>query len=158
MNRLRIVEQITIGAPAESVWAVIADPETHTEWRPAVIELTLITPPPMRVGSQLREVVRFAGRQLELADTVTRLEPPHVLGIDGVSKATAFGLELRLEPVEGGTLTTFDWWLEPRSMLMRTAAPLLRRPLHKATAEELELLRAYVERRGGSGTNTLVSR
>lgn len=158
MSRLRIVEQVTIAAAPERVWEVIADPATHAEWRPAIIELTLLTPPPIQVGSQLREIVRFAGRALELVDTVTRLEPPHVLGIDGESATTAFGLELRLEPSGEGTLTTFDWWLEPRSRLMRLAAPLLRRPIRRATAEELELLRGYVERRGGSGTNTLVSR
>lgn len=53
--------------------------------------------------------MRFAGRSLELDDTVTGLEPPRLLGIDGQSTTSTFGLELRLEPAGGGTLVTFDW-------------------------------------------------
>lgn len=147
MGRLCIVERVTIAASPESVWAVIADPASHTEWRPALVEFTLVSSPPLTAGSKIREVVRFAGRSLELDDTVTRLEPPRVLGIDGESKTSTFGLELRLEPAGEGTLVTFDWWLEARSRLLRLAQPLLRRPMHKATAEELELLRDYVEER-----------
>lgn len=157
-RRLRIVEQASIPAPPEQVWEVIADPTTHTAWRPALVEFALVSPPPLAVGSSIREVLRFGRRTMELDDTVIRLEPPRVLGIDGESRSTQFGLELRVEPDSDGSVVTCDWWLEARSTLLRLILPLLRRSMQKATAEELELLRAYVERRGGRGTNTLVER
>ncbi len=144
---MRVTESIRIERPAEDVWAVVSDLDTHREWRPAIVELTQLDEGPLAVGSRLREVLRWRGRTLELDDVVTALEPPRRLGITGGWSAAEFDLELLLEPNGDGTLVTMDWPLRPKSLLMRVAAPFLGGTMRKATREELELLKAYVEAR-----------
>jgi uncharacterized protein YndB with AHSA1/START domain len=145
---MRITERVTISRPTEDVWPAIADLGAHPHWRPAVVELRQLSDGPLAVGSQVREVLRWAGRELELADEVTALEPERLLGMHGEWSAASFDLELRLTPSDGGTSVTFDWSLAPRSLLMRIATPFLGRPMRRSTVEELEGLKAYVE--GGS--------
>jgi carbon monoxide dehydrogenase subunit G len=144
---VRVTETIRIARPPEDVWAVVSDLDTHSEWRPAIVELTQVSPSPLEVGSRLREVLRWRGRELELDDVVTALEPPRRLAIHGGWSAADFDLELLLEPDGDGTRVTMDWPLHPKSLLMRVAAPFLGGTMRKATREELELLKRYVERR-----------
>ena len=144
---MRVTESIRIARPPEDVWAVVSDLETHPKWRPAIVELTQVSVGPLAVGSRLREVLRWRGRELELDDVVTALEPPRRLALSGGWSAAEFDLELLLEPEGDGTVVTMDWPLRPKSLLMRVAAPFLGSTMRKATREELELLKAYVEGR-----------
>jgi carbon monoxide dehydrogenase subunit G len=144
---VRVTESIRIERPPADVWAVVSDLGTHSEWRPAIVELAQVTPGPLAVGSRLREVLSWRGRELVLDDVVTALEPPRRLAISGGWSAADFDLELLLEPDGDGTLVTMDWPLRPKSLLMRVAAPFLGGTMRKATREELELLKALVERR-----------
>ena len=144
---MRVTESIRIARPPEDVWAVVSDLETHPEWRPPIVELTQVSVGPLAVGSRLREVLRWRGRELELDDVVTALEPPRRLALSGGWSAAEFDLELLLEPEGDGTVVTMDWPLRPKSLLMRVAAPFLGSTMRKATREELELLKAYVEGR-----------
>ena len=64
-----------------------------------------------------------------LEDHVTALEPEQRLGIRGGWKAADFDLDLLLDPSGGGTEVTFDWTLQPKSLLMKVAASLLEQDL-----------------------------
>jgi carbon monoxide dehydrogenase subunit G len=145
---LRIVETIRIERPPAEVWAVVADLDTHLEWRPALVEFRQVSEGPLEVGSRIREVLRWRGRELVLDDIVTVLEPPRHFGISGGWTAAEFDLDLRLEPVgEGATSVTFDWPLRPKSALLKAAAPFLKGSMERATVEEARLLKEYVEKR-----------
>jgi len=144
---MRITEQIEIDAPPADVWGVVSDLSTHTEWRPALVEFRQVGDETLAVGSRIREVLRWRGRDLELDDVVTALEPERLLAISGGWSAADFDLELRLEPTAGGTRVTFDWPLRPRSLLLKAAAPFLGGPMRRSTVEELEHLKRYVEER-----------
>ena len=144
-SAVRIVEHVRIERPAEEVWAVVADLETHLAWRPALVEFRQVSDGPLGVGSRIREVLRWRKRELVLDDVVTSFDPPHRFGIRGGWKAADFELDLILEPAGNATLVTFDWPLYPKSALLRIVAPLLKRPMRRATAEEASLLKAYVE-------------
>jgi hypothetical protein len=145
---MRITEEIVIDATAAEVWAVVSDVSTHTSWRPALVAFEQVDEPPLAVGSRIREVLRWRGRELELDDVVTALEPKQRLGLHGSWPAAEFDLELRLAAVPGGTSVTMDWPLYPRSLLLRVVVPFLGRPMRRATVEELEGLKRYVEERG----------
>lgn len=145
----RVVETVEIRATPEAVWDVISDLSTHPDWRPAVVELVQLTPGPLAVGAELREVLRWRGRTFELTDEVTRIEPPRRLTIAGGWKAASFELDLSLEPSPEGTTVTFDWPLVPRTRTMRLLAPLLKGAMQRATREEAELLKQLVESRSG---------
>jgi carbon monoxide dehydrogenase subunit G len=145
---MRMVERIRIERAPAQVWSVVADLDTHLEWRPALVEFRQVSDGPLAVGSRIREVLKWRGRELVLDDVVTALEPHRHFGISGGWNAADFDLDLRLEPVgEGATLVTFDWPLRPKSILLKLAAPLLKGAMQRATAEEARLLKEYVEKR-----------
>ena len=124
---------------------MIADPTTHTAWRPSVVEFTQLSEGPLTVGSRIREVLRWRGRQIEIADRVTAFEPSRRLGIHGGWKAAEFDFDLVLRPQRTATQVTFDWVLYPKSLVMHAAAPFLGSAMRKATDEEAEGLKRYVE-------------
>ncbi len=142
---MRITEKIEIEAAPADVWAVVADLATHTKWRPALVEFRQVSDGPLAVGSRIREVLRWRGRELVLDDVVTALDAERLFALRGEWSAAEFELELRLEPVPAGTRVTFDWPLRPRSLLLKVAAPFLGRTMRRSTVEELEHLKAYVE-------------
>jgi len=145
---MRIIETIRIERPPEEVWDVVSDLGTHLEWRPALVEFTQVSEGPLAVGSRIREVLRWRGRELVLDDVVTALEPGRRFGITGGWNAADFDLDIRLEPVgESATQVTLDWPLRPKSLVMKAAAPFLGPAMRRATAEEAQLLKEYVERR-----------
>jgi carbon monoxide dehydrogenase subunit G len=144
---MRITESITIDRPAEDVWAVVSDIDTHTTWRPALVEFHQLSDGPLEVGARIREVLRWGKREIELEDVVTALDPPRRLALRGSWSAADFEVEFLLEPDGDGTRVTMDWPLYPKSLLMRVTAPFLNGTMSKATQEELEKLKAYVEER-----------
>ncbi len=143
---MRVVETVRIDRPAEEVWSVIADLDTHTKWRPSVREFRKVSDGPLGVGSRIREVLDWRGREIVIDDVVTAFEPPQRLGIRGGWKAADFEVDFRLEPDGDGTNATMDWPLYPKSFLLKIAAPFMGGAMRRATKEELELLKAYVER------------
>jgi uncharacterized protein YndB with AHSA1/START domain len=143
---IRITESISIEQPPSAVWAVVTDVGSHPRWRPALREFRQTTDGPLRVGSQIHEVLGWRDREITLLDEVTALESERRLGIRGGWKAADFELDILLEPSGDGTIATFDWTFSPKSMLMRIAAPLLGRTFKRSTREELEGLKTYVER------------
>jgi len=147
---MRITEHIQIDRPPADVWAVVSDPSTHTAWRPALVEFRQLSDGPLEVGSRIREKIRWRGREIEIDDVVTALDPPRRLALRGSWKAADFELDLVLEPAGEGTRVAFDWSFDPRTVLVKLAAPLLRRTLVGATKDELEGLKSYVESRPGS--------
>ncbi|MEX0850849.1 MAG: SRPBCC family protein [Gaiellaceae bacterium] len=152
---VRITEHIHIERSPEDVWAVVSDPGTHTAWRPALVEFRLMSEGRLEVGSRIRERIRWAGREIEIDDVVTALDPPRRLGMRGGWKAADFELNLLLEPANGGTRVAFDWSFDPRTLLVRLATPLLGRTLRGATRDELAGLKAYVENRRASSATRL---
>ncbi len=143
---MRVVETVRIERSAEEVWSVIADLDTHTKWRPSLREFRQVSDGPLGVGSRIREVLDWRGREVVIDDVVTAFERPRRLGIRGGWKAADFELDLRLEPEGSGTKVTMEWPLYPRSFVMKIAAPFMGGAMRRATKEELELLKAYVER------------
>ena len=124
---------------------MVTDLDSHPRWRPALRELRQVSEEPLQVGSRVREILSWRGREITLADEVTALESERRLGMRGGWKAADFELNLVLEPSGGGTNVTFDWTFQPKSLLMRTLAPLLRRTFERTTKDELEGLKRYAE-------------
>lgn len=144
---MRIVESIRIERAPEEVWAVVADLESHPEWRPALVEFRQVSEGPLAVGTRIREVLSWRGRELVLDDVVTALEPLRHFGITGGWKAADCDLDLRLTGNgDGSTTVTFDWPLRPKSLLMKVVTPFLKGAMQHATAEEARLLKERVER------------
>ena len=143
---MRIVHSVRIEQPVDAVWAIVADPATHTCWRPSLKEFRQVSEGPLQVGSRIREVLEWRGRTIELDDVVTGFEPPYRLALHGAWKAAEFDLDLLLVPLgESATEVTFDWPFRPKSLPLKLVTPFLRTPMERATAEEAECLRRLAE-------------
>lgn len=143
---MRITESVLVDAAPSDVWAVVTDLASHPRWRPALREFRQVSEGPLRVGAQIREVIEWRGREIVLADEVMALDPERRLAVRGGWKAADFELDMLLAPEGQGTIVTFDWVLHPKTLTMRLAAPFLRGTMRRSTREEVEGLRAYVER------------
>jgi hypothetical protein len=152
-SSMRVVESIVVESSPDAVWAVISDLDTHTTWRPALKEFRKVSDGPVAVGTQIREVLEWRGREIVIDDVVTAFERSRRLGIRGGWKAADFELNLVLEPVADGTKVTMDWPLHPKSFLLKLATPFLGGPMRKATREELELLKEFVEDHGDASVS-----
>ena len=142
---MRVVESVMIDRAPEEVWAVVSDPSTHVRWRPALREFTPVPDGPLAVGSHIREVLAWRGREIVIDDVVTALDAPRRLALRGGWKAADFEVDLTLEPAGAATKVTMDWPFYPKSFVVKLAAPFMGSALRKSTREELELLKAYVE-------------
>ena len=142
---MRITESVLVEASPRAVWAVLTDLGSHPRWRPALREFRQVSDGPLRVGARIREVIEWRGREVELDDEVTALEPERRLGIRGGWKAATFELDMLVEPRGTATSVTFDWTMEPSTLLMRVVTPLLRETMRRETRKELDGLRAFVD-------------
>ena len=106
---------------------------------------------PLAVGSHIREVLAWRGREIVIDDVVTALEPARKLALRGGWKAADFEVEFTLRPVGDATEVTMDWPFYPKSFVVKLAAPFMGPAMRKSTREELELLKAYVESDGAQG-------
>jgi hypothetical protein len=59
--------------PREEVAAHLRDPANDTEWIGGVRRARLLTPGPVRVGSQVERVAGFLGRRVEYINEITEL-------------------------------------------------------------------------------------
>ena len=131
---------ILIGAPPETVWAVMADAERWHEWTPSVRSIRLLDIPPIRVGS--RALIRQP-KFPPAVWTVTALEP----GRSFTWKSGAPGVWVyahhSVEPVPGGTRATL--MLHYEGVLARLIGRLTRGITNRYLTYEAEGLKRRSE-------------
>jgi quercetin dioxygenase-like cupin family protein/uncharacterized protein YndB with AHSA1/START domain len=122
------VDEWDVAAPAESVFAAIADARSYPEWwKPVYLDVESEGEP--AVGKESRQ--HFKGRfpyHLRTRSVITRLEPPHVIGaeVDGDLRGTGLWT---LTEIDGGTHVRFDWRVHADRTLLKLLTPVLRRAL-----------------------------
>jgi uncharacterized protein YndB with AHSA1/START domain len=72
-------ETIEIARTPADVFAFLTDPAHRPEWDRSVVSETLLTPPPVKVGSSIRTRMEVMGRDLEFDWRVREFDPPHVM-------------------------------------------------------------------------------
>jgi mannose-6-phosphate isomerase-like protein (cupin superfamily)/uncharacterized protein YndB with AHSA1/START domain len=123
------VDEWTVDAPRESVFAAIADARSYpTWWKPVYLSVESEGEP--EIGSESRQ--HFKGRlpyHLRTRSRITRLETPEAIGaeVDGDLRGT--GLWTLTELPDGGTHVRFDWRVHADRLLLRLLTPVLRRAL-----------------------------
>jgi uncharacterized protein YndB with AHSA1/START domain len=104
---MRIVRSVEIAAPPAEVFRVVTDLSTHPRWRPSVREFRTADGEPPAVGSEIVEVVRFAGRDVRMRYRVTSLDAPRVFAAGYVDGPIEVAIRFDCEPAAAGTRTTF---------------------------------------------------
>lgn len=120
------VDEWDVAAPAEAVYAALADGRTYPEWwRPVYIGVD--ADGPARVGQVSTQ--HFKGRlpyHLHTRSTVVRLDPPRVIvaDVDGDLRGRGTWTLTALSPER--THVRFDWVVHADRPLLRALTPVLR--------------------------------
>lgn len=131
---------------AGEVFTYLSDFSTTAEWDPGVIEAQQLDPE-IRVGSRVRLLASFRGREAELVYTVVRYEPPRLITLRG-ENATVVSLDtIEVDaidtPASGAARArvTYDAQLTMKGIL-RIGEPLLARAFKPVGDNALAGLRA----------------
>ena len=145
------LDEWDVDAPAEVVFAALADARTYPDWwRPVYISVEADGPPEVgRVSEQ-----HFKGRlpyTLRTRSTITRMESPREFEVSVVGDLTGRGT-WTLTPHDGGVHVRFDWRVIADRPLLRYLTPVLR-PLFRwnhnwSVRRAIEGLEPYARGRG----------
>jgi uncharacterized membrane protein len=103
-----IASMIVIDAPIERVWAELADIEGQPRWMHEMKAVRVITPGPVRVGTEGVANVRILSISVSDPVRITEFEPPHRFGISHEGSFKGRGL-ITLESGADGTTTIVRW-------------------------------------------------
>ncbi len=112
---MRTERTITIDAPRERVFAVIANPEEHLVWRPLVVEFRPLDGDAFEPGGTAVETSTFFGNRYTTIYEVADFEPSHSFSLHSVQGPVAVELGWTLEESDAGTELTLTIDAEPRS-------------------------------------------
>lgn len=123
---------VEIARPVREVFAFVTEPLNYPRWQPSLVEVHPHRRGSLRPGTEVTEVRRFLGREMETVFTCTRCEPPELVTIESPDGPVPFRATFALAPA--GRATCFTWSLETRGAVARLAGPVGAR----ATRGELE--------------------
>jgi uncharacterized membrane protein len=141
---MHLEHSIIIQRPIGAVFAFVIDLDNERRWQPEVESIRLLTPAPLRVGSEFEEVRRSLGRQYRWRFRVTALEPEHTFTIASISGAPAYKGSRLFEAVSGGVRLTEIGDLETSGFL-RLFDPLLARLALRAQRTAFGRLKEVLE-------------
>jgi uncharacterized protein YndB with AHSA1/START domain len=144
---IRIERSVAIAAPPDEVFAVVTDLSTHPEWRPSVREFRTADGGPPAVGSEIVEVVRFAGRDVRMRYRVTELEPPRAFAAGYVAGPIEVAIRFDVAPTETGARAVFTCDTERPRIARVVPFPFFGALMGRYMDDELGRLRDLVERR-----------
>jgi len=136
----------TIERPPEVVAAYAADPTHAPEWYANIRSVHWQTPPPVAVGSRMDFVAQFLGRRLAYTYEVAELVPGRRLVMRTADGPFPMETIYTWEPAaENATRMTLHNHGTPTGF-SRVTAPMMERAMRRATTQDLERLKALLER------------
>ena len=102
----RAEASLVINCPVNKVFAYLADITRGTEWQSELVESQQTSSGPMGIGTTIREVRRFLGRNLETVFTITEYEPDYRLAFESASGPIPMRGYYSLEGSGNGTKVT----------------------------------------------------
>jgi uncharacterized protein YndB with AHSA1/START domain len=131
--------------PVEDVFAVLSNPGNAPKWSLNAVEEVLTSPPPVRVGSTRRAVVKSFGGPTNVNYAVcTAFEPNRTIAWRSTSAIVPFEVTVDFRPVDVGTAIDSTWTFEPKGLL-RPLGPLLARMFQSAMRRDVENLARLME-------------
>lgn len=136
--------EVIIFKPRAQVAAFMFDPTRDAQWTGGVVEVRPLTEGLLRTGSRVERVSRFLGKTFPYLVEVTDAAAESFVQMK-VEKPFPMDIRYELEDVEGGTRARIRCRGEARGFF-RLAGPLMNRMVKKNITEDLERLKACVER------------
>lgn len=136
---------IFVAARPREVIRFIADPRNAPRWMKALERSELITPGPVRVGSQFLEVQSAGGQRIETICEVVEYDGETRYAWKSVSDGPArYGGGFTALPAGGGTELRYEGWATTTGPLAQREAAWARQAQREAEAE-LAAIKAALE-------------
>lgn len=141
---LEIKKSIFIDRHIQDVFEFVSDPANDAKWQGSTESAEWASEGPPRVGSTIRQVGRFLGRDMSGTGEVTLWDPPNQLGVKSLTGPVPFEFTSTFESKDNGTLITVEAQAKPGG-LYRLAEGLLRRQVLKQYDEDFQSLKKLLE-------------
>ena len=149
---------VIIDAPIDEVWAIASDIERQPVWMRDMRHVTMLTDPPVGVGSRGLATVRMLGIEVTDPVTITEWDPPTRFGIRHEGRWSGGGV-ITLEAAVDGTTTVVRWEETLRSPILPDLADVLQAPVFRAVFQaDLVRLKRLVETGDAEGPESRLVR
>ena len=103
---MKFLGSISIDAPQESVFDLVADPDRRGEWAKGLVEMRYTSEfdPQNPVGAEFMQRIKEGGRETEYSGVVTAYERPSLLTAKVTGGGFTMDLEYRLAPSGDGAV------------------------------------------------------
>jgi hypothetical protein len=116
-----IAGSVRIAAPLEQVFDTVADSRNEPSFNPAMVDVELLTPLPVRAGTTF--LARMGTSRMEMLVEVTEFERPHRVGSRTRSSIMETSGALTFAAEGDETVMSWDWQVRPKGWL-RVVGPL----------------------------------
>jgi uncharacterized membrane protein len=139
---LKVQHSVVINKPVDEVYAYTSDPNKQTEWQEGLVRVE--STGPVTVGSQMTEVRKVMGREMETVMEVVVLDPPNKFSAKSVTGPVEMTFTTTNKAVDGGTQIDVLIEGEPGGFF-GVAAPLLQRQVAKDVKKDYAKLKEILE-------------
>jgi hypothetical protein len=142
----RVVEQVVIERPIETVFAFVADLTHDPQWFRGVREVRVVSTVDSGVGAEYEQVTSLFGRRFVALVRMTEYQPPHRAALVTVRSATPFTAVYTFDPLDGGRATRYTLDASVTGAgLYRAFGPIFLPLLRRATRSRLRGLKRVLE-------------
>ncbi len=110
---IKVEASILIQKPVGEVFAYTNDAAKNKDWQEGLVDSKITSPGPFGVGTQMTDVRKFLGRDLDSKLEVTAYEPNKRVSVKTISGPIKFEITQLYEPAGGGTKLTLIGEGEP---------------------------------------------
>lgn len=144
---LRFESEIVVQRPVSEVFEFVADLSNTPLWQQGVVKSTVVTPGPLRVGSEFVEDVKVAWFRVPTRCVVTELESDHRMVFEATSTPLTYQGEFLFEAVPEGTRLRVHGTGHMRG-LWRILEPVLQADATRTVKDEVGRIKSHLELRG----------
>lgn len=137
-------KSIVINRTQHEVFDFASNPANELKFRGDLKSSEWTSKGPPGVGSTIRQVGRFLGREREGTGEVTLWEPPHRIGVKSTSGPIPFETTNKFESQENGTLLTASGKAWPGGFF-KLLQPLIARQFDRQLDTQLEAMKHLLE-------------
>ena len=140
---------VHIDRTPQVVFDFIMDFSKASRWRNLVRRIDVVTPGPLRAGSQLLVTMDLSGRAQQLPSEVWVYDPPRRYGMRNTASHVTGTFEYRLDPARDGTEVQLSCDVRPHGW-MWLALPLLISNSRLRYRDQLSTLKRVIEEPGST--------
>ncbi len=146
MKPITITEHVS--APPAATFAAFADFPNAAGRVPDILKVEMLTPGPVKKGTQFKETRKMFGKEATETMEVTAYDPPSRYDLSAVSCGVAFTSGFRFVPEKGGTRVDFTLTTQAQTFFSKLMAPmgwLMKGSMVKCMKRDFAAIKTHVE-------------